>query len=505
MKHKKIVSVTAKVMLAAITMGLILGNPFGRKAEAAKKVKLSTKKLTVTVKKTKVLKLKNNKKKVKWSVTSGKKFIKLKSKKKTRVKIVGKKAGKSKVQAKIGKKKYVCKVTVKASPKKDDKSTENKKKEYTISGYVYSKSGTLVKSSLLTIKYGQGSYEKGYSSWSGKVDAKTGKYSVRVKPGVYNIVTYESQSEETEGVCASSHRLSVSPVVVKDKNVTRNLTLQDECVQTKLLKGDGAPITDRIYVSGICKKPGTGINSTEEALYPDKAGNILWIRDNSFWIKNCKEYLSDIYYKISLNGYLLKEIPCMQKDIFGVTWKYNIYKVEGYITNRGNESRALFGLDEDTAIFNDFRVRRDGASKYEEAQDYSMLSDMRNHSMGFSFYAKPGTYFLERGYARAVGSISVKDRDIKNCHVNFNTYKVEINLEQDGSSGYDNLDTDWIYFCRDGTEYMQDSDNLRNCWLEPGTYEIKMENEDYDIYANRLVTVGNFTVTDSDKKIDIRY
>ena len=64
------------------------------------------------------------KKKVKWSVTSGKKNVTLSKKKKTGVTIKGKKAGKAKVQAKVGKKKYVCKVTVKKkSPKKTPKPT----------------------------------------------------------------------------------------------------------------------------------------------------------------------------------------------------------------------------------------------------------------------------------------------------------------------------------------------------------------------------------------------
>ena len=80
---------------------------------AKKKVKLSKKSVTVTVGKTVKVKLKNNKKKVKWTVVSGKKNVKLSKKKKTGVTIHGKKAGKAKVQAKVGKKKFVCKVTVK--------------------------------------------------------------------------------------------------------------------------------------------------------------------------------------------------------------------------------------------------------------------------------------------------------------------------------------------------------------------------------------------------------
>ena len=80
---------------------------------AKKKVKLNKKTVTVNVGKTVKIKLQNNKKKVKWTVASGKKNVTLSKKKKTEVTIKGKKAGKAKVQAKVGKKKYVCKVTVK--------------------------------------------------------------------------------------------------------------------------------------------------------------------------------------------------------------------------------------------------------------------------------------------------------------------------------------------------------------------------------------------------------
>lgn len=80
---------------------------------AAGKVALSSKKVTVTIGKTKVLKLKNNKMKVVWTVTSGKGKIALKNEKKTSVTILGKKKGNAKVQAKVGKKKYVCIVSVK--------------------------------------------------------------------------------------------------------------------------------------------------------------------------------------------------------------------------------------------------------------------------------------------------------------------------------------------------------------------------------------------------------
>lgn len=89
-------------------------------ADAARKITLMPKSVSVKVGKTKKLKLKNNRKKVKWSVKSGAKFVSLKSKKKSGVIVKGKKEGEAVVQAKVGRKKYTCIVTVKAKRKKTD-------------------------------------------------------------------------------------------------------------------------------------------------------------------------------------------------------------------------------------------------------------------------------------------------------------------------------------------------------------------------------------------------
>ena len=101
--------------LSMIVSSAVLTNPTD--ASAAEKVALSTKKLTVKVGQSRKLKLKNNEKKVKWVVTSGKKNITLKNKKKTGITVVGKREGTAKIQAKVGKRKYSCKVTVKARAK----------------------------------------------------------------------------------------------------------------------------------------------------------------------------------------------------------------------------------------------------------------------------------------------------------------------------------------------------------------------------------------------------
>lgn len=105
---KKVKKTLAVALTFAMTVVMV-----PQSARAAKKqVKLNKKSVSVAVGKTVKVKLKNNKKKVKWTVVSGKKNVALSKKGKTGVTIKGKRVGKAKVQAKIGKKKYVCTVTV---------------------------------------------------------------------------------------------------------------------------------------------------------------------------------------------------------------------------------------------------------------------------------------------------------------------------------------------------------------------------------------------------------
>lgn len=84
-------------------------------AQAKTKVSL-TKKVSMTAGKTKKLTLKNNKKKVKWT-TSNKKVVKITKSTKKNVTIKALKQGSAKITAKIGTKKYICKVTVKSPAK----------------------------------------------------------------------------------------------------------------------------------------------------------------------------------------------------------------------------------------------------------------------------------------------------------------------------------------------------------------------------------------------------
>ena len=115
---------TEKV-LGLVLAGSMVVSMIAPGADAASKMSLSKKKITIQQGAKAKLKVKKATKKVKWSVTKGKKVVKLTQKKKTSVTIVGKSAGSAVVTAKSGKKKLNCKVTVKAAPStKEDVATQ---------------------------------------------------------------------------------------------------------------------------------------------------------------------------------------------------------------------------------------------------------------------------------------------------------------------------------------------------------------------------------------------
>ena len=101
---------TKKSLCALLTAALLVsGAAAPGVAEAKAKIKISKKKLTLTVGQKKKLKVKGTKKKVKWS--SKNKKIATVTKKGV---VKAKKKGTTKIIAKVGKKKYTCKVKVKA-------------------------------------------------------------------------------------------------------------------------------------------------------------------------------------------------------------------------------------------------------------------------------------------------------------------------------------------------------------------------------------------------------
>lgn len=104
-------NVIKKISIAALCGVLILSSA-NVNVMAKPKVKISKKSITITVGKTRKLKLKNNRKKVKWKSLNKK--IATVSKKGV---VKGKKKGRTTIVAKVGKKKYKCRVKVIARKK----------------------------------------------------------------------------------------------------------------------------------------------------------------------------------------------------------------------------------------------------------------------------------------------------------------------------------------------------------------------------------------------------
>lgn len=128
----------ARVLALALAAAMIMPQSMDAAAAAKKKVKLNKTKVVLKVGKKTTLKLKNNKKKVKWS--SNKKRVATVTKKGV---VKAKKKGTAKITAKVGKKKYVCKVTVKAATtKKSNKNTNRKNNSSKTNGGTQKVTGT---------------------------------------------------------------------------------------------------------------------------------------------------------------------------------------------------------------------------------------------------------------------------------------------------------------------------------------------------------------------------
>ena len=115
--------IKSKSFAVILTAALVTGVFAPAAQSEAASVKLNKTKLSLVKGKSTILKVKGAKKKAVWTISSGKKVIKLSAKKKASVKVKALKAGKAKVSCKVGKKKLICKVTVTAKQKENAEPT----------------------------------------------------------------------------------------------------------------------------------------------------------------------------------------------------------------------------------------------------------------------------------------------------------------------------------------------------------------------------------------------
>lgn len=120
MKNKIALFLSVVMIFSAFTVPVFATGP-----------KLTAKKVIVNVNKSKTVTLKKAKKKVKWTVTKGKKVVKIKVIGKNKIKITGKKSGKATIKATYKKKNYYINVNVKKNKTKKVVSTSKIEKETT--------------------------------------------------------------------------------------------------------------------------------------------------------------------------------------------------------------------------------------------------------------------------------------------------------------------------------------------------------------------------------------
>lgn len=186
-----------KLAVCGMAIMLGLGSPIGNSvmndlgyavtAEAAGKVSLSSRKTSVAVGGSKTVSLKNARGKVKWSVA--KKSVASIKANGASVKVKGKKAGTTTITAKVGKKSYNCKLTVKNAPKISKSSislVKGNSYDLTVTGTASSPKWSTSNKKVATIKkvsarkYRVTAKSSGTATIKAKVNGKTLKCKVSV-------------------------------------------------------------------------------------------------------------------------------------------------------------------------------------------------------------------------------------------------------------------------------------------------------------------------------------
>ena len=255
-----------KLAVCGMAVMLGLGSPIGNSvmndlgytvtAEAAGKVALSSSKASVAVGGSKTISLRNAKGKVKWSVA--KKSVASIKANGASVKVKGKKAGTTTITAKVGKKSYKCKFTVKNAPKISKSSislTKGKSYDLSVTGTASAPKWSTSNKKVATIKkvsarkYRVTAKSSGSATIKAKVNGKTLSCKVTVPKSSSATQTAPIKYPSTSHSSANGKTLSsdkcllpngmFDPTKVKQKkngygyqvgNIVYSMNFYDDCV-----------------------------------------------------------------------------------------------------------------------------------------------------------------------------------------------------------------------------------------------------------------------------------
>lgn len=249
-----------KLAVCGMAIMLGLGSPIGSSvmndlgyavtAEAAGKVSLSSRKTSVAVGGFKTISLKNAKGKVKWSVA--KKSVASIKANGASVKVKGKKAGTTTITAKVGKKSYKCKLTVKNAPKISKSSislTKGNSYDLTVTGTASYPKWSTSNKKVATIKkvsarkYRVTAKSSGTATIKAKVNGKTLKCKVSVPKSSSATQAAPIKYQSTSHSSANGKTLS------SDKCLLPNGTFDPTKVKKK---GNDFQIGNIVYGMNFC-------------------------------------------------------------------------------------------------------------------------------------------------------------------------------------------------------------------------------------------------------------
>lgn len=262
-----------KLAVCSMAIMLGLGSPIGNSvmsdlgyavtAEAAGKVALSSSKASVAVGGSKTISLRNASGNVKWSVA--KKSVASISSNGSSVKVTGKKAGTTTITAKVGKKSYKCKFTVKNAPKISKSSIsleKGKSYDLTVTGTASAPKWSTSNKKVATIKrvsarkYRVVAKSSGTATVKAKVNGKTLSCKVSVPKSSQSNTSAPIKYSSTNRSSANGKALS------SDKYLLSNGTFDLTKVKKK---GNKYQVGNIVYGMNFCNDCVLDLNLREQA------------------------------------------------------------------------------------------------------------------------------------------------------------------------------------------------------------------------------------------------
>ncbi len=352
------------IVALGLTIAITLAQVFSTQAQAASNVKISKSKMTMVVGQQKILTVKNTSKSIKWS-SSKKSVAKVSSK----GFVTAQKEGTATITAKVGKKKYTCKVTVKDKPSlgKQETICVGKKLKLKVEGTAKKVSWSSSDKKVVKVdkKGNIRGIKKGTATITAKVGDKSLKCKVKVKDAVVKVdrtivvkdvecvtVTYiadkiscKSSNPEIASVALVEEQVSedypgyeADLVIYGHKSGTTYVTVTNNCNKQKM----------KFKVEVRKQNPVTGYDRLLECIVqhgqPDESGNKFLAYNGAkieydYWEKSMNFEYSEVTEEATVEWFVMNHVN--PKERYIVLW----------ITPKGTAEKQYVTVQADPASY----------------------------------------------------------------------------------------------------------------------------------------------------------